>query len=126
MLNVLLGEEILPVGHNSTTSVLCEIYYTERRDEKAALIHLRNGGKRKLNLRDDDDRSLFKNYVLKGRASSKLVEGSYDGRALSKHVEDANEDEEVCFKVEVLLHLDFLQVSYIYCSCIMPHISTTS
>ena len=107
MLNVLLGEELLPVGHDSATSVLCEICYTEKRDEKAAIVYLRKGSKerkQKLNLCDAKDRSLFQDYLLNGRDSS-------------KHPKDANEEED-CFRVEMLLHLDFLQVSYIlYSSC---------
>ncbi|XP_062520540.1 uncharacterized protein LOC134195513 isoform X2 [Corticium candelabrum] len=98
MLNVLLGEELLPVGHDSATSVLCEICYTEKRDEKAAIVYLRKGSKerkQKLNLCDAKDRSLFQDYLLNGRDSS-------------KHPKDANEEED-CFRVEMLLHLDFLQ-----------------
>ncbi len=56
LLNALLGEPILPVDYNATTSVLCEIVYGEK---KEAVLHVHNGQELTIDLTTDEGQKNF-------------------------------------------------------------------
>ena len=98
LINGLLRIDLLPTGHNATTSVLCEIKWGPA---KEAVIYLASPSdtdtfdereKLKLSLEKEEDCKTFASYVSCNRAAS-------------------DSSQPVCYKVEVFLPLDFLKVS---------------
>jgi hypothetical protein len=94
LLNALLGESILPISHNTSTTVLCELKYGDR---KYAIIHLDQGQNDQdmtsetVDLTTEDGLSKIKSHLTTRVSTTEMP---------------------VCTRVEVFWPLDCLKVVF--------------
>ena len=109
MVNALLGAEILPIHHNASTAVLCEIKHSTD-GTKFAIAHFETKEAERLDLCSDEGLHLLKEYAQQGRG-----------------VPSQDQDEDICSKIEIFWPQSFLQVrqqNFSY-TCVR-HITLTS
>ena len=91
LLNALLGEHLLPIDHNASTAVLCEIKYSDN-GKKYAVIHF------------EGDQEV-----------EQLELESYGGRQqLASHVKRDRTESDSCTRVEIFWPQNFLKVGHLF------------
>ena len=110
MLNLLLGEPLLPTGHNATTSMLCEVRYGER---KQAIAHYGEGDdkrtKKLLDLTTPEHQENLRRIVTSTRINRDQLQ------ATSAEKEDISESDDSngrCVRLEILWPLEFVKVFF--------------
>lgn len=101
LLNVLLGEEILPVSHNATTTVLCELKFSNGDGKKMAVVHFDEGSMH-LDLKDEQDREKFRQYANNRRSTTSML-----GEAAMGSGDQSTAH--FCKRIEIFWPMEFLK-----------------
>ena len=108
MLNLLLGEPLLPTGHNATTSMLCEVRYGEK---KQAIAHYRQVDDKETEKLLDLTTSEHQENLRRIITSKPISSGQLQVTSAEKEdISDNNDRNGRCVRLEIMWPLEFLKV----------------